>query len=155
MPPAYLKCWLRDQASLTARLKACHADFSVMLQYSGPGRALPHEARALGLRPGQAVFVREVSLRLKQKAVVRARSVASWADVRRVWAQVPRLAQRPLGEALWLDHRIQRGALVQLALPWPLAQRWGRLPARHSCFSRQGARILVLEAFLPELECFA
>jgi chorismate--pyruvate lyase len=125
----------------------------VDLLASGWGRARPDEAAALGLaRPGMRLYVREVCVRLDGRPAVLARSITTLRGIRGPWQGLRRLGRRPLAALVWTDPLIRRGRFEYAKVPAAslaaahLADRpW--LPARRSCFWRDGEPLIVLEAF--------
>jgi chorismate lyase len=138
---------MRQPGSLTARL-ARSGTISVDVLRSGWQPAHPDEALALGLaRPGQRVYVREVRVRRNGQPAVLARSATTRAGILGPWQGLRSLGRQPLATLLWSDPRIRRGPFEYTRLP---ARSPGdkRLPARRSCFWRDGQPLVVLEAFV-------
>ncbi|NWG76387.1 MAG: chorismate lyase, partial [Rubrivivax sp.] len=102
--------WLADQGSLTQRLRHRCRDFSVRPVRLGFGRPNRDENAPLQLRADELAYVREVVLNCDGRAVVFAHSVVAAASLRGPWTAVSRLGSRPLGEALFSNPRIARGA---------------------------------------------
>ncbi|MFA7269741.1 MAG: chorismate lyase [Sterolibacterium sp.] len=160
--PAYLRPWLTDEASLTARIKARCSRFNVRVLRDG--LALPHESerRLLGLRRGACGWAREVLLLADGHAVVFAHSVAARRDLSGPWRMAAGIGTRPLGEALFADPTIARCPFhvariavasplhrcAEIALEATLPPLW----ARRSRFLRYGRPLLVTEVFLPGIE---
>jgi chorismate--pyruvate lyase len=143
---------MRQPGSLTAWL-ARRGKVSVDVLYSGWDTARPDEARELGLRPGQRVFVRKVCVRCNGVPAVLARSVTSIAAVKNAWRGLHRLGRRPLADLLWSNPCILRGSFGYFRLPvaHPLVRAiHGQtpLPARRSAFTLRGQAMIVLEAFV-------
>lgn len=162
--PRKYKGWLADHGSLTARLKAICAGFSVQIVRSG--RLCPNhdETLPLHLQRREQAYVREVVLRCGHEKgyseVVFAHSVVPAASLRGAWAPVTRLGTRPLGEALFSNPRVKRGELQyrRISLRHPLMRqvlRAGLVPqskslwARRSVFYLRGHPLMVTEVFLP------
>lgn len=146
-PPAATARPLRQPGSLTARL-ARSGVISVDVLSSGWQPARPDEAAALGLaRAGQRVFVREVCVRRNGQPAVLARSATTRAGVRGPWKGLRSLGRRPLATLLWSDPRIRRGPFEFTRLP-ATPPSGASLPARRSCFWREGQPLVVLEAFV-------
>jgi len=160
--PRRLRHWLTDRGSLTQRLKARCADFRVQPVVTGYARANIDERTPLKLRAGSIDYVREVLLACNQGNVVFAHSVLPRTGLRGGWNGITRLGSRPLGEALFDDHRIRRGTLAYLRLGsrHPLFRAASRhhrihartLWARRSVFCLNGHPLMVTEVFLPEIE---
>ena len=160
--PRHLRHWLTDRGSLTRRLKARCANFRVRPVTTGYARANIDEHHPLNLRAGSTDYVREVLLACDQVNVVFAHSVLPRTGLRGRWNGITRLGSRPLGEALFDDHRIQRGTLTYLRLGsrHPLFRSASRhhtihartLWARRSVFCLNGHPLMVTEVFLPEIE---
>jgi chorismate--pyruvate lyase len=159
--PALLD-WLLDPGSLTARLLAnCQGAFRVLLRYQGWQRAMLNEAQALGMRPHERCFVREVHLLCEERPWVFARTVIPVRTLTGPRRQLARLGGKPLGAFLFADPRVQRSGIEVAALEpaQPLFQRavaplahapatiWGR----RSAFYLSGHPLLVSEIFLPEI----
>jgi chorismate lyase len=138
---------MRQPGSLTARL-AQSGTITVDLLYSGWQPARPDEAAALGLtRSGQRVYVREVRVRRNGQVAVLARSVTVRAGIAGPWRGLRSLGRQPLATLLWNDPRIRRGPFEYARLANDLTGQ-ERLPARRSCFWRDGQPLVVLEAFV-------
>ena len=161
--PRGMDGWLRDPASLTARIRARCKAFSVRVLRQQLGAVLCDEGALLGLRPGDRAWVREVLLLADGVPVVYARSVLPRATVRAGSRLFATIGSRPLGAALFANPRVERGplacaridvrdarhraaavALAPQALP---PQLWGR----RSVFRLRGRRLLVSEIFLPTI----
>ena len=124
--------------------------------------ANPDEERELRLRRGQYAYVREVVLYCDGQAVVFAHSVVPLKNLRGAWNSVTRLGSRPLGEALFTNHLVQRHPLSYRVLHphHKLYQQTARavvlddkatLLARRSRFSLKGRALMVTEVFLPAI----
>ena len=111
-----MRHWLTDRGSLTRRLKAHCSDFRVRPLATGLARPNADEHKLLLLRPGSLAYVREVLLSCHGKPVVFAHSVLPRSGLRGGWNGITRLGARPLGEALFNDHRIKRESLAYLRL---------------------------------------
>ncbi len=137
---------MRQPGSLTARLARGGA-ISVEVLRSGWQPARPDEAAALGLaRPGQRVYVREVCVSRNGQPAVLARSATTRAGILGPWRGLRSLGRQPLATLLWSDPRIRRGPFEYTWLPGPSPAK--RLPARRSCFWRDGQPLVVREAFV-------
>ena len=157
-PGAY-RPWLSDRGSLTARIKARCADFSVRVAFQGL-RRVNHDEQFL-FPQRRRVLVREVVLYCGKTPVVFAHTIVNPAELDGTWRAVARLGTRPLGAALFADHRIARYPLRQkkLGAHHELHVRIRRvfpdvppvLWARRSLFRLHDSPILVTEVFLPEV----
>ncbi|MBT9567271.1 MAG: chorismate lyase [Thiobacillus sp.] len=160
--PRTLRDWLCDKGSLTGRLKARCPRFRVVPLTSGLARPNRDEYALLRLRPGEHAYVREVLLLCDDVPVVFAHSVLPYPSLRGEWNGISRLGSRPLGEALFNDHRIRRLSLAYrnihpdhplfraLAPHHPVHRR--KLWARRSTFCLAAQPLLVTEVFLPEID---
>lgn len=153
--------WLVDAGSLTQRLQARCARFSVTHVTQRWGMPQSDESTLLGLRPHHRAWLREVCLNCDGHPAVFAHSVLPRTSLRGVWHRLARLGARPLGAALFgnaavvrtpLEYRklLPRHTLYQRAVAM-LQDRPASLWARRSVFTLQGASILVTEVFLPEV----
>lgn len=155
--------WLQAPGSLSARLAATGASFSVQVVGQGRAPLTVDEARALG-HPGQRTgYAREVLLRVQGQPRVLARSVTGFAVSQGAWRSVRGLGTRPLADVLFRRLGIARAALSYAKLkPTGAAQRAARkqwcqatgerlsarvLLARRSAFRHGAATLLVMEIF--------
>jgi chorismate--pyruvate lyase len=152
--------WLFETGSLTQRLRGfCGAGFGVRLLRQDRAKPFADEALALGLPGFRLAVVREVLLQCGDRPWVAARSVipddALHGDERRL----ARLGDRPLGEILFADPRLERARLElaevetsrwQPELLEPLDIR-GRVWGRRSLYTLGTGKLLVAEFFLPAL----
>lgn len=157
--PRRLRAWLRDRGSLTARLKSHCSQFRVVPLTTRLARPHLDEYALLKIRAGSYAYVREVLLLCDDVPVVFAHSVLPHRALNGAWHGVARLGNRPLGEALFNDHRIRRHPLRFRALraghqlfrsvsrQHPV--RGATLSARRSVFCLRGQPLLVTEVFLP------
>ena len=157
--PRSLRGWLNDKGSLTQRLKSRCAKFRVVPVATGLARPNGDEYALLGLAPDTRAYVRDVLLLCDEVPVVFAHSVLPYPSLRGEWNKISRLGSRPLGEALFSDHRIHRQPLAFRCLHrnHPLFRSvalhrapgadslWGRRSV--FCLNRQA--LLVTEVFLP------
>jgi chorismate--pyruvate lyase len=160
--PRPLRAWLSDRGSLTQRLKSRCAAFQVVPLVTGLARPNPDEYALLGIAMSTRAYVREVLLMCNGVPVVFAHSVLPYPSLRGGWNSISRLGSRPLGEALFGDHRIQRQPLTfqllhpdhplfrSIARQHPLSVR--SLWARRSVFSLNHHPLLVTEVFLPAID---
>ncbi len=159
--PAWLRPWLTDPASLTARLAARCSTLQVRVLRQATALPNEDERRLIGLPRGRRAWLREVLLVADGRAVVFAHSVIAPRDLRGAWRMAAGVGGRPLGAALFADPRIVRGALhcERLDAGHPLHRRAQQavgcaLPAlwaRRSRFLHRGRPLLVTEVFLPAI----
>lgn len=159
--PRNLRGWLCDRGSLTARLKAHCRRFSVVPLATGLARPNLDEHALLNTRVGTLAYVREVLLLCDDVPVVFAHSVLPCRSLAGPWHGLARLGSRPLGEALFNDHRIERRPLAfrTVRSGHPLLRALARhtsvqhatLHARRSVFCLARQPLLVTEVFLPEI----
>jgi chorismate--pyruvate lyase len=157
--PPGLAEFVTESGSLTDRLIATGLRFAVELLYLGPDRASRDEASLLDMPVDSPVLARHVALSLDRGVVVVARSLCRVGCT--TWEPVLDRGGRSLGLTLFGDGAdIARGTLsyCDVAAPHPLvdlAHAYSpdtlRFPARRCRFSRQGARLIVQEVFLPAL----
>jgi chorismate--pyruvate lyase len=160
--PRPLRAWLSDRGSLTQALKSRCATFEVAPLATGLARPNPDEYTLLGIAMSTRVYVREVLLICDGVPVIFAHSVLPYPSLRGGWNRISRLGSRPLGEALFSDHRIQRQPLtfqqlhrdhplfrsIERQLPLTVRSLW----ARRSVFSLNQHPLLVTEVFLPAID---
>ena len=156
-----MRLWLCDRGSLTRRLKARCEQFTVAPLATGLARANIDELSLLDLARQHRAYVRDVILLCDGKVVVYAHSVLPRASLRGPWNGITRLGNRPLGEALFNNPRIQRKTLAYRKLNprHPLFRRISsnqskgvrHLWARRSIFCLAGQPLLVTEVFLPSI----
>lgn len=156
------RAWLVDRGSLTARIQARCAAFSVKLVFQGRGR-VDRDERFL-MPPGRRgpALVREVYLYCRRTPVVFAHSIFDPRSLRGPWRRLARLGTRPLGAALFADPRVHRYPLRQRKLNphhelyrracRALKSRPAFLWARRSLFTLHDSPILVTEVFLPGID---
>lgn len=152
-PDATTRSWLREQGSLTARLRRHWPDLAVQVLAEGLGTPLPHEARRLGLADGVPAWLRCVLLVGGGLPRVYARTVIPDGPALATWAEVQALGQQPLGELLFgLPGLDRSGFDWAQGLAWPHANHWpGAAPgrwARRCVFTREHAPLLLTELFL-------
>lgn len=153
--PAAGRSWLLDNDSLSARLIALDAgEFSVRRLYQGWQVPLPSEQTLLQVSPRQRAMVREVLLRLDERAVVFARSVFPISSLRGELAHLRKLQNRSLGAILFRFPAMLRSPFElarvtgDSAYMAPWVHQQGDAWARRSCFDIGGKRLLVSEVFL-------
>jgi len=103
------KFWLFRPGALTAGLRQLgEFRLRVLAEYA---QAVPvDEARAMRLRPGAVVWVREVLMSIDGVDGVVARSLTPLAASRATWQGMRRLRTRPLADMLYHDRTVQRSA---------------------------------------------
>jgi chorismate--pyruvate lyase len=165
---AQMADWLRNRASLTARLVAHSQQFRVQRLQQGIALCAPDECAqiypAAGWQHGRKALAREVILRCDEQAVVYAHTVMPLQANASQWPRFAGLGEKSLGSTLFSDPLVARGALSFARLPSThrfmrrirALQLYGAhdlavLYARRSVFRRQGASLLVTEVFLPGL----
>lgn len=152
--PRHWRRWLLDSGSLTARLKALSGgDFRVELVAQGWGFPNLSEARALKIDPRLRVLVREVRLIGGGQTWIHARSLIPATTLTGRHRKLAHLGNRPLGEVLFKDLSMRRGAIETARVPMATdngmmgAQTW----ARRSVFQLDQKPLLVSEVFMPQL----
>lgn len=153
--------WLTRPGSLTAHLRQHCPTFNVLRLRQE--HAYPHydEQDLLHSPRRRWVLVREVLLRCGEVPIVFAHSVAPIASIHGPWRALAGLGNRPLGEALFLNPRIQRESLsyrcldarhpLYLAAAANITNAPRQLWARRARYLLDGAPLLVSEIFLPGL----
>lgn len=157
--PGFMRPWLRDDNSLTARIAARCRRLDVRVLRQGMGLPNEDERALVGLPRGRRAWLREVLLLADGIPIVFAHSVLAPRDLRGPWRMAAAIGGRPLGAALFADPQIVRGRLryERLGAAHPLHRRAcaalnERLPAlwaRRSRFLRDAGPLLVTEVFLP------
>ena len=155
--------WLRDRASLTARIKSvCQCgEFRVQVVRQGWGRPLYSELTLLGMRSGEIAIVREVELLCAGQSWVFARTLIPASSLSGPARRLAHLGNRPLGEVLFSDQRTRRG-VTQVARLLPrhrlflaavreLEEKPREIWGRRSLFSLSSKQLLVNEIFLPAI----
>jgi chorismate--pyruvate lyase len=159
--PFWLRPWLADPGSLTARIVARCARFEVRVLFEGRARPFADERALIGLPLGRLAWTRKVLLFADGIPVVFAHSVLAPQDLNGAWHMAQAIGARPLGAALFADPSIRRSPLsaarldrrhplhrhASAALGTGLPMLWGR----RSRFCRLGRPLLVTEVFLPEI----
>lgn len=151
--------WLLEPGSLTHRLqKACGNGFALRVIGERAIALGPAEARQLDAAPGSAARAREVHLTCAGTPCIYALSLLPQATIEGGGNYLGGLGERPLGDALFADPRLERGAIEVACLQpddalYPrtgataVAEIWGR----RSVFRTGGSPLLVSEFFLPGL----
>jgi len=136
--PKEVLFWIRDDQSLTQKLKKRYPDFRVEVHKQEESSIYNHEINQLG---GEKNFiVREVSLYGDNQPVIFARSVI---PKNTKTDQILKIGNKPLGEILFTDPNILREA-IEITFHNDI---WGR----RSVFVMNYSRILVSEFFLKGL----
>jgi chorismate--pyruvate lyase len=160
-PPAALRDWLTDRASLTAKLTARATRFRVQRLHQRRGMCLADEAALIGLSRPRQVIERDVLLLCDGRPLVYAHTVVPLAATASQWPLFSALGERSLGSTLFGDPCVVRGALqyARLRPGHPLLQRVRAaagtlgadrvLFARRCLYRRKGGLLLVTEVFLP------
>jgi chorismate lyase len=161
LDPEYLREWLRDSGSLTARLIAeSKGQFKVEVLFQGLGRMRFDERRTLAVNnkthKHQVSLIREVVLYGNNQPWVFARSVLPLSSLTGRLRQLRKISSKPLGAFLFKQPDLKRGK-IEIAnmnaghryLPDVLIQDkkvWGR----RSVFYVDHKPLLVSEVFLPD-----
>lgn len=163
--------WLREDVSLTLKLKTKYAHFEVIPIAESATLTLLDEYAQLNIHRTDRAFVRDVLLKGNGHAVVFAHSVMPLPLLRSRWARLTKLGKRPLGAVLFRNPTIKRSALVfkklnqhhalfekvmSAYMPEELKHPPTSLWARRSVFSlgqqvKSPLTIMVTEVFLPEI----
>ena len=149
------RTWLSQPGALTAGLRAL-GEVRLFVRREAVA-ALPRIwAAEAGLRPGTAVWWREILMTIDGSPCVQACSFTPWTASLGAWKAMRGLGGRPLADILYQDARIRRSAFRfgrlrarQADSPWAVPRAGCMIEARHSVFTRQGAPLLVAEYFLP------
>lgn len=162
--PRWMRHWLTDGGSLTAKLVAHDCSFHVRRLRQDLAPCLPDECSAIGLARPVQVRERDVLLCLGDRAVVFAHTVIPLRSSASDWPFFSALGERSLGSTLFADPLVRRGRFEFARLPpaHPLARRAAAaiapttgsaalLYARRSLFRRRHGVMLVTEVFLPEI----
>lgn len=160
--PTALLDWLLDSTSLTSRLqRSCAGRFGVEPVYQAWQRPMLNEAHALGVRPHERCFVREVRLLCDGQPWVFARTVIPVRTLTGARRRLSRLGRKPLGAVLFADPTMRRSGIevARLSPGQPLferataglAQRPRAIWGRRSAFFLNHRPLLVSEIFLPPL----
>lgn len=155
--------WLSRPGALTKGLRRL-GELQLRVLSEQVCRATPPEALRLRLRPGQAVWQREVCMSIDNVACVVAHSVTPLSATRGHWQALKRLRNRPLADILYGDSAIVRSdfefSTLKLGMPLYALTLAGtaaglRVLARRSVFVRAKQPLLVAEAFLPSFWAIA
>jgi chorismate--pyruvate lyase len=154
--------WLLDPSSLTRRLQlTCGGQFSVVPVSQSWQRPQLNEAQALGVRPHERCFIREVHLLCDDQPWVFARTVIPVRTLTGSRRRLTRLGKKPLGAVLFADPSMRRSqieiarletgqALFESAIK-PLLERPLEIWGRRSAFFLDNKPLLVSEIFLPKI----
>lgn len=159
--------WLGERGSLTRRLRAGSGRVELILLKQRFTRPLPDEAALLGLRRGGRAWVREVLLLADGAPVLYAHSVTHPFALRAAWRRLARIGLKPVGDAIFEQRGMQRGAIrvrrlgsadwLHRAATRAAAGRVGgprampALWARRSPFVHSGHALWITEVFLPAI----
>lgn len=149
MSPAWWT-WVASRDSLTARLIAA-ADgrpFRVRLLDQRIGRPGHDEARALGLKPRERAWLREVALCIDERPWVVARSVVPLAKLH--GQRLDRLGERSLGHWLFRQPDLERGPIEVTQATAGFHGGYGPW-GRRSMFHHGRFSVLVQEFFLDTM----
>lgn len=160
--PATWRDWLLDDSSLTRRLReTCSEQFGVELISTKMERPMLSEARALARPPEEIALVRQVRLLCNNRPWVFARTVIPLPSLNGGLRRLAVLGNRPLGEVLFADPRMQRQPLEVARITQrhrlyhmatnPRSKDTSPIWGRRSVFRLQGKPLLVSEFFLPSL----
>lgn len=157
--------WLQRPGSLTKHLQAL-GTFSLEVVDEGYYPAGHEDAVALSVDQGTPLWVRTVIMSVDGRPAVPARSATTVDASYREWDAARRQHDHPLGQILYNDPRITRSPFSWIELrPTPphrsllgdLVFHHPRMPtvttsvwARRSLFHRDGAPLLIAEAFLND-----
>lgn len=150
--PCHWRTWLTDEGSLTARLSALSpGNFRVECQQEGFSYATPVEQQELGLGPSERIWHREVILYVQDTAVVYARTAVPDRALKGPLSRLRYLGNRSLGSFLFSQPDLQREFVrVSRCKANTARLNW----ARRSVFRVNGCRLMVTEAFSPDLGRF-
>jgi len=136
--PEKVLFWIRDDRSLTQKLKKRYQDFRVVVHKQEELEIYKHEINQLGNE--ENFIVREVSLYGDDQPVVFARSVI---PKNTKTESIMKIGNKPLGEILFTDPNISREP-IEITFQNDI---WGR----RSVFVMNNSRILVSEFFLEKI----
>ena len=136
--PEKVLFWIRDDQSLTQKLKKRYSDFRVEVHKQDELEIYNHEINQLGNE--ENFIVREVSLYGDNQPVVFARSVI---PKNTKTDSIMKIGNKPLGEILFTDPNILREP-IEITFQNNI---WGR----RSVFVLNDSRILVSEFFLEKI----
>jgi len=152
------RAWLTNTGSLTQLLlRVCQNGFAVRVQTQQWRIAELDERRCLRLPQRQQSLVREVRLMCAERVLVYARTVIPAATLNGAEKKLGQMGSRPLGEYLFSNPWMQRGAMEYIHLQPthrqypPMQQSVGALWGRRSQFYLHQRPLLVCEWFTPAL----
>lgn len=137
--------WMRESGSITQRLRQQHPGLVVQVLHDGLATPLAAERLRLGLEAGDACWVREVRLHDRGQGLVHARTVVPQWGPGNPWHALQHLGRQPLGELLF-----GLPDLARSPLEWAQTQATASgpvRPTRRRVYTRQGAALLLTEAF--------
>ena len=152
--------WLLDPGSLTRRLKHHCQQFRVTPIKQSRERPQLNEAQALGIKPHEICFIREVHLFCNNQPWVFARTVIPISTLTGKQRRLSRLGNKPLGAVLFADPAMQRSTIeIARITPGhtlfetataPFATKPKEIWGRRSAFFLNEKPLLVSEIFLPD-----
>lgn len=161
-----LQTWLTLESSLTENLQQICPSLKVLILSEDYATPLSSEAQCLELASHQKAWIRCVVLQCQEHNLIYARTVIPEMDDNNPWHDLQRLGNKPLGEVLFEDNRIQRTPFQfsqQNLKSWPylaphLSQSLVTPPSHHlkgyarrSVFLKHQMPLLLTEVFLPDL----
>lgn len=139
------KQWVLARGSLTAHLvRLSGGHFKVQVLHQGWHKPSLNEQQALGLKPTDYAWIREVALLGNGQAWVTARSIIPHQTLHGKAKRLKYLGSRSLGSLLF-----KGGKRGQMWIHAPNTQQ--KYWTRRSCFYYGGQALLVQERFLPAL----
>ena len=146
--PPPLRPWLALRGSMTRQLEDTFNEAPrVVVRYEGPRAPEPWERRLLRT-PARALYAREVTLCVADKAVLHARTLASLRHP--AVGTLKGLQRQPLAQLLFQDPRWRRiGAAVPLRAPIAGSVRYGRACLWH--FGPRQRELLLVEEFFADV----
>jgi chorismate--pyruvate lyase len=160
-PCKTIQNWLTTKDSLTAKLRQLCPNLEVVILSEKLQRPLANETQSLGLKSQEQAWIRCVLLKGGDKNWVYARTVIPHFSDSSPWAYLQNLGNKPLGETLFQEQRVQR---TPFTFSNPALDTWPYLKnaiaieglhqksyARRSVFTQQQAPLLLTEVFLPPL----
>jgi chorismate--pyruvate lyase len=153
--------WLLDPGSLTRRLKQICHQFRVAPIKQTRQRPQLNEAQALGIKPHEHCFIREVHLYCDTQPWVFARTVIPMRTLTGKQRRLSRLGNKPLGAVLFADPAMRRspieiahikpGQTLFETATTPLTSKPKEIWGRRSAFFLNEKPLLVSEIFLPDI----
>lgn len=140
--PRSWRTWLLDNGSLTIKLKRL-GEFKVKVLKTSFSRCTRSEARALGIKPRQNVYIREVALYVNQQPIVYARSIIPRHTLLAGTRELLLLENRSIGEILFNHNFMQREAIQVKQGLMNNETTW----ARRSIFKLNNNPLLISEFF--------